>query len=321
MRPAPFRVFLLCLLAVTTQIAAHASDLKDFTGSWALRLGDRNLFVFTLSPSADCATGTLDRPSEMSATNSLYANISNTARRDPITKCHFADGVLHITTQNSSNPKDTDDYAIKIQGNQAELAEDDIPPGVPYIPEPVKLTRVPAETKVSTDWQPNRAYTLTDSDTSNTEMKALYDEDQRVRSTSNIDWKVVGKSDAERREQTRKLLADGALHTGKDYEEAAFVFQHGSTAQDYLLAHTLAMVAVSKGDSTAIWIAAATLDRYLETVKQQQVFGTQYSSDAKQKWTQEPYDRTLVSDALRNQLGVPTQATQAKQLTAYQDQQ
>ncbi|WP_058185656.1 hypothetical protein [Terracidiphilus gabretensis] len=321
MRSVPFRTFLLCLLASSIHISAYASDLKDFAGSWALKLGDRNLFIFTLSPSADCVTGTLDRPSSMSATNSLYANITNTSRRDLITKCHFADAILHITTQNSGNPKDEDSYAITIQGNQAQFVEDDIPPGEPYIPEPVKLTRVAPETKVSTDWEPNRAYTLTDSDTSNAEMKAIYDQDQHDRMTQNINWKVVGKSDAERREKTRKLLADGALHTGKDYEEAAFVFQHGDSAQDYLLAHTLAMVAISKGDSTAIWIAAATLDRYLETVKQQQVFGTQYSSDPKQKWTQEPYDRTLVSDALRNQLGVPSQATQAKQLKAYQDQQ
>ena len=320
MRSVPFRTFLLCLLASSIHISAYASDLKDFAGSWALKLGDRNLFIFTLSPSADCVTGALDRPSSMSATNSLYANITNTVRRDRITKCHFTDGVLHIATQNSADPKDEDDYAIIIQDNQAQFVEDDVPPGVPYIPEPVKLTRVAPETKVSTNWEPNRAYTLTDSDTSNTEMKAIYDQDQHDRMTQNIDWNVVGKSDAERREQTRKLLADGALHTGKDYEEAAFIFQHGSTAQDYLLAHTLAMVAVSKGDSTAIWISAATLDRYLEIVKQQQIFGTQFSSDPKHKWTQEPYDRMLISDALRNQLGVPSQATQAKQLKAYQDQ-
>src|ERR1700744_4597912 len=248
MRVFPFRVFLLCFLACSAHIAAPASDVKDFAGSWALHLGDRHLFVFTLAPSINCVSGTLDRPSSFSATNSLYANISNTVRHDPITKCHFADGVLHITTQNSGDPKDEDSYAITIQGDQAQFVEDDIPPGVPYIPEPVKLTRVAAETKVSTNWEPNRAYTLTDSDTSNAEMKAIYDEDQRVRMTQNIDWKIVGKSDADRREQTRKLLADGALHTGKDYEEAAFIFQHGSTAQDYLLAHTLAMIAVSKGD-------------------------------------------------------------------------
>ena len=83
------------------------------------------------------------------------------------------------------------------------------------------------------------------------------------------------------------------------------------------------MVAVSKGDPTAIWIAAATLDRYLENIKQKQIFGTQYSSSTpsgsqETTWTQEPYDRRLISDALREQLGVPRQALQTRQLQAYQ---
>ena len=80
------------------------------------------------------------------------------------------------------------------------------------------------------------------------------------------------------------------------------------------------MVAVSKGDSTAIWIASATLDRYLEKIGQKQIFGTQFSSDAQHHWAQEPYDRDLVSDAIRQQLAVPTQALQEEQLKAYQAQ-
>ena len=151
----------------------------------------------------------------------------------------------------------------------------------------------------------------------NADMKTIYEEDQRVRKAETIDWTVVNQSDAERRVQVKKLLADGALHTGKDYEEAAFVFQHGDSSQDYLLAHTLAMVAVSKSDATAIWIAAATLDRYLEKIKQKQIYGTQYSSGEKNFWTQEPYDKDLISDALRRQLAVPSQAIQAEQLKAY----
>jgi hypothetical protein len=174
---------------------------------------------------------------------------------------------------------------------------------------------------VANDWEPNRLYVPGDSDTSNAGMKAIFDDDQRVRTTKNIDWNSVSKTDADRRQQTRKLLADGALHTGKDYEEAAFVFQHGDSAQDYLLAHTLAMVAVSKGDSTAIWIAAATLDRYLQKIDQKQVFGTQFLSDPKSRWTQDPYDRQLISDALRKQLGVPPQDIQNRQLQAYQSQE
>jgi hypothetical protein len=155
-------------------------------------------------------------------------------------------------------------------------------------------------------------------------MKVIFDADQADREKEPINWNIVGRADFLRREQTRKLLADDALHTGKDFEEAAFVFQHGDQPDDYLLAHTLAMVAVSKGDAKAIWIASATLDRYLINIKQKQIFGTQYNSAAptgssQSTWTQEPYNRTLVSDALRQQLGVPTQAAQAKQLESYQD--
>jgi hypothetical protein len=98
------------------------------------------------------------------------------------------------------------------------------------------------------------------------------------------------------------------------------VFQHGDRPEDYLLAHTLAMVSVSKGDPTAIWIASATLDRYLEKIGQKQVFGTQFSSDLQHHWTQEPYDRDLVSDAIRQQLAVPIQALQEEQLKALQVQ-
>jgi hypothetical protein len=46
-------------------------------------------------------------------------------------------------------------------------------------------------------------------------------------------------------------------------KEASFIFQHGNTVEDCLFAHVLAMEALVKGDESAKWIAAATLDRYL----------------------------------------------------------
>jgi hypothetical protein len=117
----------------------------------------------------------------------------------------------------------------------------------------------------------------------------------------------------------RKLLADGALSTAADFRAAAFVFQHGGEPNDYLLAHTLAMIAVAKGEQAALWIATATLDRYLIAVGRPQIYGTQYSRDrATRAWTQEPYQRDLVSDALRAQLGVKTSVEQAAQLADLQ---
>jgi hypothetical protein len=83
-------------------------------------------------------------------------------------------------------------------------------------------------------------------------------------------------NDAARRKRVREMLEQKLLTTGNDFHDAAFIFQHGSEPEDYLLAHVLAMVAVSKGDASARWIAAATLDRYLQSTGEAQIFGTQY---------------------------------------------
>jgi hypothetical protein len=152
---------------------------------------------------------------------------------------------------------------------------------------------------------------------SNPEMTRLFQEDQAARKAANIDWSVVGVQDAQRREATRRLLDAGRLTTGEDFHHAAFVFQHGSEPGDFLLAHTLATVAVGKGHGASLWIAGATLDRYLVTIGQKQIYGTQFTLPrGAGAWTQEPYDPALVPDALRKELGVPIRAEQRDNLEA-----
>lgn len=311
-------ISLAAVLALAATLAQGA-ELKDFAGTWVMRIGEHNLLVLTLTPESGRMDGQLERPAKFSESNGTFANLHG-LRTDRVVRARFSDGVLHLTVQNANDAKDEDGYAMTVKGDHAELIPDGLPPGV-VVPS-FMLDRASAAVKVSSDWEPNRLYVQdADSDVPSAEMKAIFSEDQRVRTAGKIDWKVVGKSDAERREQTRKLLAEGALRMGRDYEEAAFVFQHGDQPGDYLLAHSLAMVAVSKGEPTAIWIAAATLDRYLQSIGRKQIFGTQYSSDAQHHWTQEPYDRGLISDALRKQLSVPSQALQAEQVKAYQEQE
>ena len=155
---------------------------------------------------------------------------------------------------------------------------------------------------------------------SSAEMQRLFDEDQAARQTpptSKEKGVEIYRQDAERRITARKLITDNALHTAQDFENAAFIFQHSDTADDYLLAHTLAMIAVAKGHASALWIATATLDRYLNKIGQPQIYGTQYQRKPETPWTQEPYNRTLISDALRQQLGVPDLAAQEKQMEKY----
>jgi hypothetical protein len=171
-----------------------------------------------------------------------------------------------------------------------------------------------------------------------TNIHELFIDDQAERTVGGVLPKYgpdVNSRDAMRRAEARLLLEAGELKTAQDFHDAAFIFQHGHSPDDYLLAHILAIEAIVKGDASSKWIAAATLDRYLQAIGQKQVFGTQYlsksylylmlhkgdpnaanSPEAQQKGnTQEPYDRTLVPEALRSEFCVSDQAAQAINLS------
>ena len=183
-------------------------------------------------------------------------------------------------------------------------------------------------------------------------LRALYVEDQRDRGVDlaedgvnmlpkdqadklpSYDWENdVPKRDEARREQARALLAKPG-HSGEDYYYAAFLFQHGQKADDYLFAHILATEAVALGYSRAKWISAATLDRYLQQIGQKQVFGTQYQgendayylehqhdSDVGERYktmsgqqTLQPYAPQMLPDAIRTDFCVPPLAVQQQHI-------
>lgn len=157
--------------------------------------------------------------------------------------------------------------------------------------------------------------------TDNAEMTVMFDADQAMRKAdfsklSPDEISKVAAADATHRARTRVLLDEGKLTTGKDFWHAAFVFQHGSEPAEYLLAHSLAVAAAARGQAEATWIAAATLDRYLIAIGQPQVYGTQYQWKTDGPTTQEPYDRTLLSDGIRTVMGVPPIARQKERLAA-----
>ncbi len=148
------------------------------------------------------------------------------------------------------------------------------------------------------------------------------------------DWeKEVPKRDEARREQARILLGKPG-HSGEDYYYAAFLFQHGQKADDYLFAHILATEAVALGYGRAKWISAATLDRYLQQIGQKQVFGTQYVGEnyayylehqhdpdvgerlkaLSTQQTLQPYAPQMVPDAIRTDFCVPPLAQQEQHI-------
>ena len=101
------------------------------------------------------------------------------------------------------------------------------------------------------------------------------------------------------------MIEAGEVRTGLDLERAAFIFQHGERPDDYLLAHNLATLAVSKGRETALWIASASLDRYLLSIGRAQIFGTQTGPGGAAAAPVRPFDRRLIPPAIKRGFGVP----------------
>ena len=142
------------------------------------------------------------------------------------------------------------------------------------------------------------------------------DQDDRrgFMSKSKDEWDELARRDAIRLKRAKEIYQSGGLVTAGDYFDAALILQHGSTPDDYLLAHVLCTVAVVKGDADAPWLSAATLDRYLQSIQRKQIFGTQYDGDETKGYTYEPYDDTLLTDSVRKAVQVPTRAEQQKDL-------
>jgi hypothetical protein len=135
-----------------------------------------------------------------------------------------------------------------------------------------------------------------------------------------------------RRAEIRQLLAEGKIVSGEDFSDAALIFQHGQTPDDFLFAHVLALEGLMRGGSADKWIAAATLDRYLQSVNQPQVFGTQYPGNKATnnvpkpqvdphvlniQRTQQPYDSGLLPDSVRQDFCVPDVGQQEKNLATF----
>jgi hypothetical protein len=111
--------------------------------------------------------------------------------------------------------------------------------------------------------------------------------------------KSIEARDEERHAATRKLLAGGKVKSGTDFWLSAIIFQHSFKPEDLMLAHILAVTAAAKGNRNGKWLAAASLDRYLWTINQPQVFGTNFKKTADDKWTNEPFAKETLSDAER----------------------
>ena len=139
----------------------------------------------------------------------------------------------------------------------------------------------------------------------------------QVRPQNTLDWKAIGQRDNARHKAIRDLLAAQQLKTVNDFNFASLIFQHSGDPSDLMLAHLLSSTSVAMGGSGK-WLMAATMDRYLQSIKQPQIFGTQFHTTDGKQWTMEPYNRTTLTDAERALWCVVPLTRQQEILTKYQ---
>jgi len=301
-----------CALAVCTPASA-----ADLSGIWAVKSGGTTIYRLEIVKTAQGWSGTWERPQAMRTNGETFDHLAGPVVRRAASKI-VADGDGLDLTFADPTPGNIDDV-FRIQAIDDSHAKATYPAleafGMHVDPE--ILVRDASHAPLG-DWDADAVYAAPLYRPTNAEMTAIFDADQQSRKTwPPKDMKTQDDQDRQRRVRTGELLDQGALHSGDDFYHAAFVYQHGDKPDDFLKAHILAMVAVSKGKPDAKWIAAATLDRYLQTIGRPQVFGTQYSIPNGGKVTQEPYDRALMSDALRSVMGVQSLAKQGEQLKSF----
>lgn len=138
---------------------------------------------------------------------------------------------------------------------------------------------------------------------------AAADQADRRPASGQIDWSAVGPRDAARRTEVAGLLKRGELRTANDYASAGLVFQHGDTAEETLVALSLATIAtvLDPSHQRAKWLTAAAWDRILMYRGKPQWYSTQFRrSPDTGKMQLYAIDETAVTDKERAALGVPS---------------
>lgn len=124
------------------------------------------------------------------------------------------------------------------------------------------------------------------------------------------------QADRKRRQTVTVMMELGEVKTKNDLYHAAVIFQHGDDSQDFLTAHRLATLSAIDGHRTARWLLAASLDRYLMSIQQGQVYGTQFEFNPTEKQYQlklPVLEHTLLSFE-KQTLGIPAVQDRLNQL-------
>ncbi|MFA6317826.1 MAG: hypothetical protein WC943_10440 [Elusimicrobiota bacterium] len=155
----------------------------------------------------------------------------------------------------------------------------------------------------------------------NGRLRELYLGDQKDResvyhSKARVD--DLSARDRLRRELIYEMMSQGTVKSPADLYHAAVILQHGSEARDFLAAHRLAVLSAVGGHRPARWLLAATLDRFLVSCSQPQVYGTQFEFDEGENryCLRMPIDEASVMPAEKASLDVPAVGERLAQLNS-----
>lgn len=122
-------------------------------------------------------------------------------------------------------------------------------------------------------------------ETDNLKLEELFQADQADRQKvydNAAALKELHHRDAMRRSLVRQMIAAGEVNTPNDLYRAALILQHGLEPKDFLAAHRLSAMAAVNGQRAARWLMAASLDRFLMSLGQPQLYGTQFEHNAEE---------------------------------------
>ena len=292
------RLAIATIFAATAAICAHAETRSPtaFIGRWAVKAEGQNLMVLTLDlpDGKETITGALYRPSHMNLSGGTVTSVSLPVAVEKVITAEITSEGLDLDIQDDSGSVTKFQMTLR-SSSAADMKLVGLP--MPAWP----LVRVGQDAGVAPVWDVQRIYILRDIQADNTKMMQLFADDQADRKRNPpMDLNQLAADDAERMRMVGDMMRKDELRTGLDFLNAAFIFQHGEQPNDYLLAHALALSALRLGRADAGWIAAASLDRYLISKGQPQIYGTQFDEAG-----QAPVERDLIPDTLRRQMSVP----------------
>lgn len=297
---------------LSSLLIAASAAMFGTSGTWDLKTGGQTLFRIEIKEEPNGTTATWERPEHFQTDGTSFSRVSGPAVRRQTRNVRLIGSDIEIVFDDAT--RGSTPTILRLHPIDADHAEMSFK-GAPF--EPFPLVKAQGAPSSLGPWDSSRSYVPTIDRPTNAEMTAIFVADQADRQNANIDWSVIEPADDKRRDRTKQLLDTDGLQSGNDYYHAAFVFQHGNEANDYLVAHLLAMIAVARGRPDALWIASATLDRYLQAIDKPQILGTQYTMPDGSPATQEPYDRALISDPMRKALHVPSLEEQEKRRREY----